>query len=301
MHTETTQPVLCFGEVLWDIFPDSERIGGAPLNVAYHLQRIGLSATLVSRVGKDRHGGGILDFLKEAGLSGAHIQQDEAHETGKVIADVSDIHHVRYRFIDEAAWDFIAMEGSLRELASTGALLVYGSLVCRKPVSRQTLFTLLDYPFTKILDLNLRPPFYSRELVMALLEKADVVKLNTEELDIIGNWLELPGSLRERMEALAKALDAGTIIVTLGAGGSAILHRGIYTRADGFPARVVDTVGSGDAFLAAYIRGRLAGWDDRRILQYGNALGALVASRAGACPVYGSRQIDDLIRQSYPY
>lgn len=301
MHTETTQPVLCFGEVLWDIFPDSERIGGAPLNVAYHLHRIGMPASLISRVGTDAHGKGILDFLETAGLSGAHIQQDEAHETGKVVADVSDIRHVQYRFIDEAAWDFIEMKPSLRELASRASLLVYGSLACRKPVSRQTLFTLLDLPFTKMLDLNLRPPFYSQELVMALLEKADVLKLNMEELETIGSWLRLAGSLPQRMKGLAKIVKAETVVVTLGAGGAAMLHGDTYTQADAFPTQVADTVGSGDAFLAGYIRGRVAGWDDRRTLQYGNALGAFVASRAGACPIYEARQIEHLYRQSYPY
>jgi fructokinase len=294
MNNKHPERILCFGEMLWDVFPGDEKIGGAPLNVAYHLNRLGLPATLVSRVGDDDRGMRILAFMKEKHLPADFIQLDSTHSTGSVLADVSNAAEVQYTIVNDVAWDHIEMHSSIYELAASSGFLVFGSLAARSATSKKTLFTLLEHPFTRILDLNLRPPFYSRELASALLGKADIVKLNMGELEILSEWLDLSGPPFDRLQKLSETLPAQIILLTMGPAGAAMMRDGRYAQVRGIPVRVANTVGSGDGFLAGFIKGLLSGWEDRRILQYGNALGALIASRDGACPCYGLQDLDEL-------
>jgi fructokinase len=294
MSDKHSERIICFGEVLWDVFAGDEKIGGAPLNVAYHLTRLGLSATLVSRVGNDDRGMRVLAFMKENHLPADFIQPDSVHSTGSVLADISNAADVQYTIVNDVAWDHIEMRPSMGELASSSGFLVFGSLAARSVTSKETLFALLEHPFTRILDLNLRAPFYSRELAGVLLGKADIVKLNTQELEILAGWLDLPGSPFERLQKLSETLPAQIILLTMGAAGAAMMRGGRYTHVPGTPVDVADTVGSGDGFLAGFIKGLLAGWEDRRILQYANGLGAFIASRDGACPPYQLQDIPGL-------
>jgi fructokinase len=294
MSNERPERIICFGEVLWDVFPGDEKIGGAPLNVAYHLTRLGLPATLVSRIGDDDRGRRILAFMKEKHLPVDFIQRDCAHSTGSVLADVSNAAEVQYTIVDDVAWDHIEMCPPIYELASSSRFLVFGSLAARHGTSKKTLFTLLEQPFIRVLDLNLRPPFYTRELVGALLGKADIVKLNMQELEILSGWLDLPEPPFDRLQKLSEILPAQIVLLTMGAAGAAMMRDGRYTHMPAVPVGVANTVGSGDGFLAAFIRGLLSGWEDRRILNFGNALGAFIASQDSACPDYRPQDVPGL-------
>jgi fructokinase len=153
-------------------------------------------------------------------------------------------------------------------------------------VSRDTIERLCAVDVPKVFDVNLRPPYDDADVVRRALPHADIVKLNEHELDQMAGWFRLPTGLRDRATALADRFGCRTICVTRGGGGAAMLHDGRWSEHPGYRVDVKDTVGSGDAFLAAFLSGLLAGQDDETVLQHANLLGAYVATQFGAIPVY---------------
>ncbi len=285
--------ILCFGEALWDTTPGGMVPGGAPLNVAVRLRRLGAPVSLLSRVGHDDLGRKLLDYLAGQGLDTSRIQIDERHPTGRVRVDLSDPHEARYEIERPAAWDFIEFEPGA---AGGAAGLVFGSLAVRNEVSRATLERLLDEVALRVFDVNLRPPFVDREYIEALLRRADWTKLNDHELDLIGEWNGLVGEREQRVRALADRYALDTVCVTLGGDGALLWHDGAFVRQRGFRVAVMDTIGCGDSFLACWLWSMLAGEESALALRRACALGALVATREGANPDIGEQQIRDLIR-----
>lgn len=287
--------IICFGEMLWDILPGRELPGGAPMNVAYHLQQLSQPAGMVSRLGADDHGRRLLSYLHSKGLATTFIQQDEAHETGKVYARVTPSHDVEYDIQYPAAWDFIAWEpvlaACLQQTPGPG-YLVFGSLAARHMVSRGTLEKLLQSNAKKVLDINLRPPHYTQERVSWLLQQCDMLKLNQAELELIAGWQGHTGAPEAGVQALAEQFRISTIIVTMGEKGALLYTEGRFYRHPGFRVQVADTIGSGDAFLAGFLATLIQGGDPGRCLAFANATGALVASRQGACPDYELPEIE---------
>ncbi len=291
MPSDTTfaPRVLCFGEVLWDLLPSGPQIGGAPLNAAYHLHQLGAPVAMLSRVGDDERGRGIAAFLASAGMHGGGLQVDPRHPTGIVDVTLGENQEVSYHIVEEVAWDYIQPDPVWPALGAD--YLVYGSLAARSPVSRATLNGMLDMPLTRVLDVNLRPPHYTEALIGMLMEKADIVKMNTSELREISGWYGMQGDVEARARALCRRTGLGTLIVTDGAGGAYLLHEGDWQHAPGRAVHVVDTVGSGDAFLAGFLAARLEGGSPREALEKANRMGAFVAERAGGCPPYRPQDI----------
>ena len=178
------------------------------------------------------------------------------------------------------------MKDGLQERTARAAAMVFGSLAQRSPVSRGTIEQLCDVAAVKVFDVNLRPPYDNPQVVRQSLARADIVKLNEYELQQVSAWLSLPAGLREGATALADRFGCRTVCITRGGDGAALLHEGRWSEHPGYQVEVKDTVGSGDAFLAAFLSGLLAGHDDRTILQTANLLGAYVATQFGAIPVY---------------
>ncbi|MGH2643733.1 MAG: PfkB family carbohydrate kinase, partial [Chitinophagaceae bacterium] len=182
--------IVCFGEVLWDMLPNGNKIGGAPLNVTYHLHKLGIDAALASRIGVDTLGNGIRDFIIKNCSSGSLLQMDTVHPTSTVKAEIQPNHEVTYNIIEEVAWDFIEYDHLLNELITKADYLVYGSLITRNKISRTALYKVLESKLTKVLDVNLRKPFYSKEILRYLLMKANIVKMNEAELQLISEWFD---------------------------------------------------------------------------------------------------------------
>ncbi|RZK19744.1 MAG: carbohydrate kinase [Hymenobacter sp.] len=293
MHTS----VICFGEVLWDILPTGKQPGGAPFNVAVHLHQLGQPVQLISRVGDDELGRELLAFISSKGLSTSQVQQGHSHLTGVVKANVDDAHEVVYKIVQPVAWDYIQYEPELAELVAQADVLVYGSLVARQAGSRETLYRLLENARFRVFDVNLRPPHYTQEITEYLLRKSHLVKLNHHELAEVLEWLgHGPGLDRaEAMRWLAERYQLQAVCVTCGAEGALLYTGGQHYRAPGLPVAVRDTIGSGDAFLAALLRGWLAGDEPEAMLRFACAAGALVATHQGATPAITAAEVAALL------
>ena len=282
MHAAAS--ILCVGELLWDSLPDGLYLGGAPFNVAAHLHALGIPVAMLSRVGRDRLGAEAVARVGRHGVPTELIQIDEHRPTGFVSVALDAEGAATYEILAPAAWDAIELVDTLVDLATKARAFVVGSLAQRSPASRETIQRLCGRATTRVFDVNLRPPHDDREVVRASLLCAEIVKLNEQELRRLGGWFGLPEGLERAARALAEEFGCETVCVTCGRGGAVLLREGRWSTHPGFTVDVIDTVGAGDAFLAEFLRGYLAGFDDAALLAHANRLGAFVASRAGAIP-----------------
>ncbi len=285
--------ILCFGEILWDAFGDEKTAGGAPMNVARHLVQQGMDVSFASRVGDDESGNGLVEFLKESGLYSNLLQTDDKLPTCEVKVALDKDGHASYIFPDVVSWDNIKLEKTLIEAAQNASAIVYGSLACRQDITRDTLLNLLNETTAlKIFDVNLRPPHYTLSTIETLAAGADVIKMNEDEAAmLIGGNTE---NLKENITEFQKKYHAKTICVTRGEHGAMAWHDHEFYEHPGCPANVVDTVGAGDSFLATFIAGLVEGKPMQKILEKACYIGAFVAGKRGANPVYGEEQIEAL-------
>lgn len=276
--------IVCFGETLWDVFPNDQKPGGAPLNAAVHLKRFGFNPIMISRVGTDKLGNGLLDFMKNKNIGTEFIQVDSDYPTGVVNVEIAESGDATYDIVFPSAWDYIEEPDNLN---FDEFLLVFGSLASRNVASKNTLLKLLDKADTTLFDVNFRAPHYTRELIEELLQKSNIVKLNEDEIEIIGEWLGMiGGSIETICERLTIQFDLDQIIVTLGGEGAMVYRDKQVFRHAGFKVKVTDTVGSGDSFLASYLAHFLKGLPVADCLEMACATGAYVATQNGAVPDY---------------
>ena len=288
--------ILCVGEILWDALPDGLFLGGAPFNVACHLQALGREAAFVSRVGDDRLGQEALRRMRIRGLDTDLMQIDDSLPTGFVQVDAGETSEPDYDILEPAAWDAITYTDALAKHASHAEALVCGSLAQRAPTSRQTIQHLCDADVLCAFDVNLRPPYVDREGIERSLRAADVVKLNDAELRRLRGWFALPEGPEAAMGDLAETFGCRTVCVTWGGEGARLWAEGECWHHPGYAVEIADTVGAGDAFLAALLTGLLTGRRGDALLDLANRLGAYVASRAGAFPSYAFDGPDALLR-----
>jgi len=274
--------VVCVGELVWDVFGDRRVMGGAPMNAACHLSRLGVPVTAVSRVGEDDLGRESLDVLAGRGLDTAGVQRDPEYPTGRVNVRLGPDNEPSYEIIAPAAWDFIDRDEALA-LAGGDFVLVFGTLGQRHPCGREAVRALMAVSRLNCYDVNLRPPFTSREVVLESLPAADIVKVNHGELAEIASWCGYRRlEPREAAAALRRRFSIIALVVTQGADGAWVsTAEGVFAD-PGRTVKVVDTVGAGDAFFAAFLAGRLDGASWPACLGAANDLGAEVAGRAGA-------------------
>jgi fructokinase len=280
----TPLSAICAGELLWDVYPTTRHLGGAPPNVAVHLRALGVPSRVASRVGTDEAGAALRARLEQLGVPADLVQTDRDHPTGVVTVDLSDPRDPRYTIEQPAAWDFIELSEELEDSASRAAAIVFGSLAQRSQVSRASILALLSPGPLRVFDVNLRPPFDDRAIVESSLRRSDLVKLNDLELGVMLSWFDLPQGDRAGCEALCDRFGCSSVCVTRGPNGAALLHGGAWWEHPGYDVEVVDTVGSGDAFLAALLSRLMAGVPPDRALRSANAVGAYVATQPGATP-----------------
>jgi fructokinase len=291
--------VICFGEVLWDNLPEGRKPGGAPMNVAYHLNQLGIESSIVSRVGDDQNGKDLKSFIDEKGIPVQFIQKDTEYKTSEVAVHISEDKEVSYEILYPVAWDFISSDSQVEQMVKQADAFVYGSLSARAEMTSNTLYRLLENALYKVLDINLRPPFIDQKKVEGLLQMADLLKLNNQELDLIVGWY----NLRDHTEAqktsfLLDRFDIKEIIVTKGSFGASYYNESKEIHQKAYSVVVQDTVGSGDAFLSGFIAARLDGKSNEEALEYATAIGGFVTMNAGACPSYYSEDIESFIQQN---
>jgi len=282
--------LVAFGEILWDVIDGQAHIGGAPFNLAAHAVRCGLRAAVVSRVGEDRLGRDALAEMDRLGVDRRWTAVDPLRPTGTVTVRLKG-GQPTYTIHKGVAWDFIEAAGaSLEALAAERPrVFCFGTLAQRNAVSRATLFRLLDrFAFTEVFyDVNLRQTFWSAETVAAGLERATLVKVNDDEARTLGGLL-FEGACEP--EAFARAVldryPVRAVIVTLGADGCLVCERDKdeVVRCPGIRVEVVDAVGAGDAFSAAFLSAWLKGTPAAEAALAGNRRGAWVAAHRGAVP-----------------
>ena len=269
-----------FGEVLFDHFPDGNRIlGGAPFNVAWHTQAFGQAPCFISRIGDDPAGHEIAALMEGWGMSCDALQIDREHPTGSVRVLIQD-GEPHYEIVADCAYDFI--DKDLLEEKHTQGILYHGSLAARNPVSRAALQTVKALHQGKIfIDVNLRPPWWDREMLLALLHDADWVKLNEAELVTLctGN-----AKLETAMQAFCAQFDLETLIVTRGENGAVAYNKQQHFVSVQPPASVtmVDTVGAGDAFASVLLLGLNKQWPLETTLERAQAFACAVVGRRGA-------------------
>ena len=287
--------IVCFGEVLWDVLPTGKQPGGAPFNVAVHLHQLGQSVDLISRVGDDDLGAELLAFIESKGLSTDLVQRGKTHLTGVVKANVDDANEVTYKIVQPVAWDYIQYDAALETHVRQADMLVFGSLAARQGATRETLYRLLEHARFKVFDVNMRPPHYTKGVVKYLLEKADLVKMNHHELAEIMAWFSEETEEAAAVQWLASRFNLQAVCVTKGADGAILWTNNQLYRAPGVAVTVRDTIGSGDAFLAALLKGWQAGQEPGECLRFACATGALVATHQGATPDFNEADVRELL------
>jgi len=294
----STNKVVCYGELLWDILPSGALPGGAPMNVAYHLHKLQRDVSLITRVGADSRGRELLNHLSRLGIDTDHISLDPHHPTGIVYAQPNGQHEMQYDIVYPSAWDFIPWEDAYMPLMQQVDYLVFGSLASRHEPSRATLFQLLETSAVKVLDINLRPPHIDQPLIEQLLHRTDILKLNLAELALITAWYSTAQTVTERIQLICDRFYLKTMVVTLGAEGAILYLDGQCYHHPGYPVQVADTVGSGDAFLAAFLSKLMDDAPAGEMLDFACATGALTASYPGAWPNYHIGEILELMAGS---
>lgn len=296
MNERSVPAVVCFGEILWDLLPGGALPGGAPMNVAYHLHQLGMDPVLITRVGADERGNALLSLLNGKNIPVNYVQHDDGVPTGIVHAKADANGDMKYDIVAPAAWDFIQLSAATESVVKRARYFVFGSLIGRSAVSAATLRALLKMAQTKVLDINLRAPFYTREFLEELLPQADLVKMNEDELNLISNWYGSSDTndVLEKASLVMKRFSISKLIITRGKHGALINFDGTVYQHPGYKVKVVDTVGSGDAFLAGFLTCYDRGDQLDRALDFACALGALVASHAGAWPGYSLQAIEEL-------
>ncbi len=277
--------VVGLGELLWDCFPTGRLPGGAPANVAFHVQQLGIPAAVVTRVGTDPLGDELIAYLTEKGLRTDFVQRDPVHSTGTVTATPRPDGHTDYVFLENSAWDFL--KGATIPHADA---IVFGTLAQRNEKSRRAIYSTLrgglPKPCLVVYDINLRPPFYQAEWIWDSIAFAQVAKLNDDEARLLAEMLSIPTAtpVEVAQRLLERFPQLELVCITRGGHGAIGVTRTETAEVPGLSVSVIDTVGAGDAFTAALIAFRLQRWPLKTTLHYANRIGALVAGRAGAMP-----------------
>jgi len=275
-------PPLIFGEVLFDSFPDGSRVlGGAPFNVAWHLQGFGLQPYFISRIGQDAAGDEILQRMQGWGMQSSGVQRNTEHPTGHVQIIMEDQQH-RFEILPEQAYDYIQLDSAPR---CPFGLLYFGSLIQRSPTSQHSLKALQAHNIPCFVDINLRTSCWTPDTVINSIKQARWLKINDEELETLRDDLEIVGDFRGQLALeLHKKYDLDLLIVTCGAEGAFLINQQqhVFSVTPQADINIVDTVGAGDAFSAVTIMGLLQGWHEQDILQRAQDFASQICQIQGA-------------------
>ncbi|SMP32898.1 carbohydrate kinase family protein [Chryseobacterium profundimaris] len=289
--------IVCFGEVLWDVFPEGSKAGGAPFNVAYNVHKAGIDVKVISKTGDDNLGEKLRKQIENWGISTEMIQTDKHHPTSTVIAKIDEHNEAAYEIINNVAWDHIEYLPEYNDWVSNAEAFVFGSLSSRNEKTKNTLLKILDTAKLKIFDVNFRPPFIDSEVIKTLLHKSDIVKINKSELRHI---IELIGkeysTEEEAVKVIQQNFTVDEVVLTKGSDGAVYFAHGEMYTLPSLPIVVADTVGSGDAFLSGFISKRIFNESPEEILKNAVSLGAFITSKAGACPDYNYSEFEEFKR-----
>ena len=282
--------ILSCGEVLWDLFPDGECFGGAPANFACHAAILGAQVSMFTAVGNDLRGDKALAILQGFKIDTSLIQRVSSAPTGSVGVSLDAAGKPTFEIHTGSAWDHIALSSACEAKIAKADAVYFGTLGQRSEMSRQSrrqgLTQAEKRGILRVLDVNLRKPFYDASLIRESIEKASVLKLSDDELPEIAaasNILE-DSNPENTLRSILKRFDLDLVVMTHGAKGAILVSATETFDQPGIPTKVVDTVGAGDAFTAAFVLGLLRGEANQDILRKACETASAVCSIVGAVP-----------------
>ena len=284
-----TDIIVGLGEALWDVLPEGKKLGGAPANFAYHTRQFGLNSMAVSAIGEDKLGDETLAALDEKGLE--YNIARVPYPTGTVQVTLDDNGIPTYNIRENVAWDNIPFTPELEEIARNCRAVCWGSLAQRNVVSRETIHRFLETMpdgdgRLKIFDVNLRQNFYNEDILCDSLRQCNVLKINDEELVIIGRMFGYPGlDMRNKCWLILGKYNLDMLVLTCGTNGSYVFTPGRVSFQETPRVDVVDTVGAGDAFTGAFCSGILKGMSVPEAHKMAVDVSAYVCTQSGAMPV----------------
>ena len=284
--------ILSIGELLWDVIGDQEYLGGAPLNFSVSSQRLGSDVAFVSAIGADQRGALAIQLIQALGLSPRFIQIVPGCDTGAAFVTTDEFGSATFQIKRPAAFDFLNIQESmLSDFADMRPDWIYFGTLAQTDPRNETILHRLVARVPEagcFYDMNLREGHWSLDLVQRLSRLASIIKLNESEAETLFRLTRSLErfSLEEFCRYWSSTYNIETICITLGGAGCAVFINGTLRTYPGYTIKVVDTVGAGDAFAAAFLHGLHLGWPVERIAPFANSLGALVASRAGATPAW---------------
>lgn len=253
--------IIGFGEVLWDMLPQGRQLGGAPANFAYHVSQFGYRGVIVSAVGDDALGKDVVKELETHGIA-SHISIVDA-PTGVVNVSVDEKGIPSYEIVENVAWDNIPYSNELKQMSTKAVAVCFGSLAQRSAISRHTIIQFIESlpsACLKVFDINLRQHYYSREIIEWSLKCCDLLKLNDEELLVIKEMFDAAPLTDDSFVAnLQQLYDIKIVIVTCGEKGSRVYYDEAVNFEPTPQVGVVDTIGAGDSFTAAFVATLLQG------------------------------------------
>jgi fructokinase len=249
------------GEVLWDIFPEEKKIGGAPANFTAHAQQLGAQSFILSSIGNDALGLEAQRLLRQADVDTRGLVVNSDFPTGWVEVFLDDQGNADYKIHDNAAWDYIPFDGTAKKIANQLDAVCFGTLAQRNSVSQNSIFKILEETpkdCLRVFDVNFRKDFFNPQMVEQSLNYANILKMNEHEFDAINEMFSIPKNLKKGMFSLIDRFDLKMCILTLGKKGSIMAGNNYFSHQTEIPSiRIKSTVGAGDAFTAAAVMGWL--------------------------------------------
>ena len=280
--------ITSIGEILFDIYPDHKKLGGAPLNFIYHIKKLTDNGNIISRVGKDVLGNKVVNELKHSGLSFEFLQHDNLHSTGKANVTINEDGNPNFKIDAESAFDFIELNEENENLINADTDCLYlGTLAQRSEISRETIRSLFNRGLKYFADVNLRQNFYNEEILISTLKAANFLKANYDEMHIINDMiLQSEYSTEKVAFELMEKFEINMIAVTRGKDGASIFENGKRYNHSNTDDKVVDTTGAGDAFSAILCLGYLHGLEIPYINKLANDFASEICQFEGALPKY---------------
>lgn len=277
--------IIGLGEILWDMLPTGKQLGGAPANFAYHVCRLGGNGWAVSAISDDELGREIKNTLSTKKLN--TILEEVNEPTGTVQVTLNAAGVPTYDITEEVAWDHIPFTERIGNFAKETSAVCFGTLAQRSPESRATIHKFIESMpagSLKVFDINLRQKYYDENIISDSLRLADILKINDEELEIVSRMFCLSGTSEERCRAISREFNLKFVILTMGGDGSkVILEDRVHLSTPG-KINIVDTVGAGDSFTAAFMLAYLRGESIEKAHTLATEVSSYVCTKAGAMP-----------------
>jgi fructokinase len=287
------------GEVLWDLLPSGKVLGGAPANFAYMTSVLGDDGVVASRVGDDHLGQEARITMEELGLNTSNVQLDSDHDTGTAVVAIDGGGQPTFTIKQSVAWDFLEWTPEWQGLSARADVICFGSLAQRTPQSAATIRAFLENApkaALRICDANLRQSFYDKEVLERSFQRADILKLNEQELLQVSFLLKLgSGTEEELAKRLLDEYQLKLVCITRGANGSLLISKDETVQHNGFRVTVADAVGAGDAFTACLAHHYLRGNSLEEISESANRFASWVATQKGATPPIDRLKLQDIL------